>query len=409
MPDTISPHPDSELTIPIITGTDIIYLDDSNQNGETDYFNIRSGPGTEYNRIIQIVEPKEGAENRRKFVRTQKGTNGWDKIRLDNNIEGYVSQSYTRDYNYTHVESIALDKTTANLKADETLNLVANIAPTNAYIKNVTWSSSNPAVATVDNNGKVTAKSVGVANITVTTMDGNIAATCALTVDKTLASSITLTNTEYPLVVGKNLQLNPVVLPETTTDKSYDITITDSTVAVVENGKIKGLKVGETTVTLTTKDGSNKTYTFTLKVTESVSTTEGLTVDSNNIITKINLGTTATTIKDKITTTYTKKLVSADNKELLDTDKVGTGTKVQVVNEGNVLEEYTIVIYGDISGDGLIDVVDLLMMKRKLTNKLELNTHANMAANISRTTGEPDVTDLLRLKRHLTNKNLIVQ
>ena len=407
MPSTISAHPDSEITSSTITGTDIIYLDDKIING-TDYFNIRSGAGTEFNTIGQIVELSEGAENRTKFTRTQIGTNGWDKIKLNNGTEGYVYQAFTNDYNYIHVTGVTLNKSLVNFKLGETTTLTATISPTNAYIKNITWNSSNNSIATVDGNGKITPLAIGTVNITAKTLDGNKVVICAVTVDKTLASSIS-TNAEYPLVIGNYLQLAPTISPSTTTDNSYNISIADTSIATVENGRIKGLKVGNTIVTLTTKDGSNKSCTFTLKVAETVATIKNLTVDNNSIITKVALGTTASSIKSNITTGYTEKLVNSSNTALNDTDKVGTGTKVQISNGTTVLQEYTIVIYGDVSGDGSIDVVDLLMLKRKLTNKLILGEYANKAANISKNGSEPDVTDLLRLKRHLTNVNLIVQ
>ncbi len=407
MPDNVSPHPDSE-TSTVITGTDIVYLDDGEING-TDTFNVRSGPSTDYNIVRTITEAKEGAENRTKFTRTQVGTNGWDKIQFNDGTEGYIYQAYVKEYNYSHVTGITLNKANTTLKVGEITTLIATISPIDAYIKNVTWISSNSSVAKVDNAGKVTATSVGTANITATTLDGSKVATCVVTVEKTLASGISVQNTEYPVIVGNSLQLQPTVLPATATDKSYDISITDPTIAIVESGKIKGLKVGTTEVTLTTKDGSNKTCKFNLKVVENVVTINNLTVDNNSIITKISLGSTVSSIKGNIVTSHTKKLINSSGAVLSDTDKVGTGTKVQILNGTQIVQEYTIVIYGDISGDGEIDVVDLLMLKRKLTNKITLNTSGIKAANISKTGEEPDVTDLLRLKRHLTNKSLIVQ
>lgn len=80
------------------------------------------------------------------------------------------------------VTSVALDKTTATIKVGGTVTLAATITPANATNKNVTWSSSDPAVATVDTNGVVTGKAAGKATITVTTVDGNHTATCVVTV-----------------------------------------------------------------------------------------------------------------------------------------------------------------------------------------------------------------------------------
>lgn len=408
MPTEISAHPDSELTEPTITGTDVVYLDDGVANG-TDTFNARIGPSIDDDIVAQIVELREGADNRTKFTRTQVGTNGWDKIRLANGTEAYISQSIVHTYNYTHVTGISFSKASVSTKAGEITTLAPTIAPSNAYIKNVTWYSDNSNVAGVDINGRVKGISVGTANITAVTLDGSKTATYAVTVDKTLATSIAPQNTEYSLVVGNYMQPGVTVSPSTTTDKSYNIAVADTSIATVENGKIKGLKLGSTAVTLTTKDGSNKTCTFNLNIINSVATINNYTVDTSNIISKVPVGTKVSSINASVATTYTKKIVNANGRTLGDIDTVGTGTKVQILNEAGVVQEYTIVMYGDINGDGLIDVVDLLMLKRRLTNRIELSDVANKAANISRTTGEPDVTDLLRLRRHITNKTLIVQ
>ena len=80
------------------------------------------------------------------------------------------------------VTDVTLDKTTATLDVDETVTLTATVAPSNATNKDVTWTSSNPAVATVV-NGVVTAKAAGTAVITVTTEDGGKTASCTVTVN----------------------------------------------------------------------------------------------------------------------------------------------------------------------------------------------------------------------------------
>ena len=78
--------------------------------------------------------------------------------------------------------SIELDKRTAVIIDGETLQITAIILPVNA-IKTTNWSSSNPAVATVDDDGLVTAHSVGTATITAMTTDGsNLSASCVVTV-----------------------------------------------------------------------------------------------------------------------------------------------------------------------------------------------------------------------------------
>ena len=80
------------------------------------------------------------------------------------------------------VTGVTLDKSTAVVKVGETVQLTATVTPANATNKGVTWSSSNEAVATVDQTGKVKAVKAGSAAITVTTKDGNFSASCDITV-----------------------------------------------------------------------------------------------------------------------------------------------------------------------------------------------------------------------------------
>lgn len=81
------------------------------------------------------------------------------------------------------VTGITLSASEAELQAGETLTLTASVAPEDAFVKSVTWSSSNEAVAIVDQNGVVTAVAAGDAIITATANDGSgVSATCNVTV-----------------------------------------------------------------------------------------------------------------------------------------------------------------------------------------------------------------------------------
>ncbi|MCR5159169.1 MAG: Ig-like domain-containing protein [Prevotella sp.] len=81
------------------------------------------------------------------------------------------------------VTSITLNKTSLSLQAGQVEKLTATVKPENATDKRVTWSSDNESVATVDSNGKVTAKAAGNATITCKANDGSgVSAACAVTV-----------------------------------------------------------------------------------------------------------------------------------------------------------------------------------------------------------------------------------
>ena len=80
------------------------------------------------------------------------------------------------------VTGVTLSETTLTLEVGDTATLAATVTPTNATNQNVTWESSNPSVAAVDESGKATAVTPGEATITVTTEDGSKTATCTVIV-----------------------------------------------------------------------------------------------------------------------------------------------------------------------------------------------------------------------------------
>ncbi len=98
----------------------------------------------------------------------------------------YVEKNCTRcgrkTPNYTsrvEVIGVKLDRTEADMLIGETLDLKHTLNPANATDKDVTWKSSNPSIATVTADGKVTAVALGEATITATSVNGK-SATCSV-------------------------------------------------------------------------------------------------------------------------------------------------------------------------------------------------------------------------------------
>ena len=88
------------------------------------------------------------------------------------------------------VTSISLTKTTDSLTVGGADNLIAIVDPADSTNKDVTWTSSDNNIATVDNTGKVIAIGAGTATITVATVDGNKTASCTVTVENLRILSI---------------------------------------------------------------------------------------------------------------------------------------------------------------------------------------------------------------------------
>ena len=111
------------------------------------------------------------------------------------------------DFNFVQLQvvptSVALNKTTLTLDTGKTSNLKATVYPSNASNKKCTWSSSNTSVATVDKNGKVTAKASGTATITVKTSNGKTA-TCKVTVNLPAPQITGLANTKGGIKISWN-------------------------------------------------------------------------------------------------------------------------------------------------------------------------------------------------------------
>ena len=96
-----------------------------------------------------------------------------------------------------HPTSVSVSPTTASIEVGGTVTLTETLLPSNASDKSVTWSTSNSSVATVS-NGVVTGVGAGSATITVTTVDGNKTATCAVTVTAAVKTTYALATSMEP-------------------------------------------------------------------------------------------------------------------------------------------------------------------------------------------------------------------
>ena len=185
------------------------------------------------------------------------------------------------------VSGVALDKSSAQLVVGgETVTLKATVTlsddttATSEQSGVVTWESSDRAVATVDENGKITAVSAGTATITANTVKTDasgkpVTATCTVTVTATTLT-VKLDKEKAELYAGGALTLQATVNKngtETTSAKEGVVTweSSDTAIATVDakTGEIKGVKPGTVTITATTveKDGSGKTVSATCTLT----------------------------------------------------------------------------------------------------------------------------------------------
>jgi len=160
---------------------------------------------------------------------------------------------------------ITLDKDTLSLNVGDTDKLTAQLEADDITGITVTWTSSEPSVATVT-DGTVTA--VGAGTTTITATAGNQSATCTVTVTAATVpvTGVTLDKTTAKITIPETLQLKATVMPDNATDSAVTWTSSNDAVATVDgNGLVTAKAAG--TATITAKAG-DKTATCVVTVEE---------------------------------------------------------------------------------------------------------------------------------------------
>lgn len=174
------------------------------------------------------------------------------------------------------VEQIKMDFDKVTLSVGDEYRLTAVIKPDNATNKKVKWSSSNPNVVTVDDNGMIKAVSSGSATIIVQTDDGGYIDMTNVTVLQPV-SSITLSQTEMSVKKGTVFWLNATVSPDTADNKKVTWSSSDTSLATVDaDGKVTTLAVGTVTISCVSEDNGTVAYCV-VEITEPVT---GLTLNT---------------------------------------------------------------------------------------------------------------------------------
>lgn len=234
-----------------------------------------------------------------------------------------------------------------------------------------------------------------------------------------------------------------VIVNNSVSSVTVKATALDSTATVSGTGK-KKLNVGSNNIKInvTASNGAVRTYVITVvrqdengnieenpdsteegttgeEETTQETTTEKpkpsmsskYTIDENSYITGIEPGTTVVQAMKMFELQYaTAKILDTEGKEVKNKNLIGTGYTYVVYNlDGKKYKACKFVIYGDVSGDGIIDIKDLLYVKLHILEKKKLKGGKLVAANACHTDGEVTIKDLLYIKLHILEKMYIVQ
>lgn len=204
-------------------------------------------------------------------------------------VTAKTSNGKTATVNFTvSATGVAVTGVTATLSpADtinvgETTNIVASVQPANATDKQLTYSSSDASVATVNAVGAITGLKAGTAVIRATAKNGKYAEV-AVTVTAVKVTGVSLDKTETQLTVTGTTNLKVTVAPENASNKKLVWSSSDEKIARVnQDGTVSAVAVGTATITVKTEDGA---FTATCKVTvksENVNA-EGISLEVTNV------------------------------------------------------------------------------------------------------------------------------
>ena len=305
----------------------------------------------------------------------------WKKISIARGNE-YLTDAYVPKT--VPVTEIVLNKTELKLDAGESATLTAKVLPDNATDKTVSWSTSDSGVATVE-NGVVTAVSAGSAVITAESADGSVTAECAVTVNRVI-------DADTPVIKAKSAR--------GTAGKTVRVEI-----SVKNNPGMWGLDavLNYDKSVMTLKDVENGT------VFDDSAFTKG-NLESDSYILSYENPDIADVTDDGVLAVLIFEIKDTAEKgnypvtlKYAPGDIINSDEKMVdffIVN-GDV--EVTDVIPGDVTGDGVVNKMDALRLKKYLAG---LDVEIDLAAADVNCDGVVNKMDALRLKKYLAGQDV---
>ena len=306
------------------------------------------------------------------------------KLRIMHNDE--ILKEYELKYSVSGV-SLNINDLKLNLDTKKTFQLNANVIPASAENKNVTWKSSNTSVATVDENGLVTAKSLGEVTITVKTIDGEFIDTCNVVVSEIIIYTVTFKDKDNTYTSefeeGEN-----IIFKSDLEKKGY---------------KLIGWKYNNQNYSLTDKlpmpsNNIELTSIWELVIPE----IKNYTTNQENI-TGISLKTNINNLNLGIDSIYNVKIKKHDG-----TDKtsglVSTGDKIKIYLDNELVSEYDIIIKGDVTGTGTSSVSDVAKLYQYMREKITMEDCYIKAGNVVDSDSIIKVNDVAKLYQFIKGK-----
>ena len=276
--------------------------------------------------------------------------------------------------------------------------LRVTIKPTNATAAEVTWSSSNEAVATVT-GGVVTGIAAGECDIIAISQSQR--AVCHVVVYDIPATGITISQETAKMEMGTQLTLTATVLPEDATDKTVTWLSDNEAVATVADGVVTAVGTGECNITAICGELQAICHVIVVEHLISITLDEHeISILPNHIII---LTPTISPVSTDLVVTSTNPNVAAvrlaGNK--IQVVGIAEGTTTIYVNsadgyaEGDSCEVTVITEIGDVNNDGFVDINDVTTLIDRVLGKNQPLNSENADVNYDGNIDINDVTDLI--------------
>lgn len=269
------------------------------------------------------------------------------------------------------LKEIVPEKSAINMVKKQTANIAYSLVPADTTdSKDVTFTSSDETVATVNSDGKVTAKKAGQATVTITGANG-IKATVTVNVSEIPVNEVVLSAQDEIIEAGAKKTITATLKPENNTDDKQDVTWTtsDEKIAKVVVDKddshkatIEGVAAGSAVITATAANGTKAECTVkvpkhitsvtlpeTVELTRGTSTTLNVTIaptdtDDDTTVTWKSSDSDVVKVDEKTGMVYAVKAGKADvtaTTKAVDnaTAKPFTATTTVTVKENNMTDE----------------------------------------------------------------------
>ncbi len=288
------------------------------------------------------------------------------------------------------VTGVELDKTTLDLTEGGTDTLKATVKPDGATVTTVSWMSADESIATVDQDGKVTAVKEGETTITAAADgDSTKSAECkvAVTKEKVPVSTVSITPTKATLVEKETLKLAATIAPKNATDTKVTWKSNNAAIAKVNKttGLVTAVKEGTATITASV-DGKKATCKITVKAPVKVT---GVKLDQTkaNVALGKKLTLTATVLPRKATN---KNVTWKSNKPAV--AKVDKNGVVTGVKKGTAVITVT-TADGKKTASCTIKVTSSAKVKKITLNKTKLSVKKGKTATLKATVNPKDAVN----------------